>query len=525
MSSKNHNDLAVVFVAHKLESSFAASAARISSQTTCLGWARSLCAPLGGVQTPFGHRNDWVAEPGVTADAAPFKLECRVNTSILCVSGRLLKQRAVLCLFGCQGTMRGMRSERVVPDSIRVETGLECINSEHGRRSPQPALHIAEDALDFGVQLPCADSAPDMSDAEQAEFTAEAPSELAPVVGDDVSRHNRLCAARVTHYCEEIFRCRPVRKRPQCNDLPREAVNDRSDLNLHPEHAVHGDVEVPDMVRSSRMLNVLRRACHSLAALSVLARLRWLFLEHSSHRRSADLDACADDVSRDRPCAELGLGEGLTDFVDEPTNSVVQPIPWRRVQDVPCANSVLDSALPVSDCVGMDDEALAGFLHGPSAQLHDLEDLSALGRGVVGALMCRLSLPLGSEYSQLALEERGVVVNRIPLTHQPHQRGRMGEHSGPRRHRRTHEKRGNTVGHRPRRPVAGAQIIPFSSMSSARATGLANPLLGNVLVTAIMRRNRTLRTSPRERTNSWPTPVGGLGGGSRETQGRRAVSA
>ena len=69
MSSSKHNDLAVVFVAHTLGSSFAASAFRIRSRSTRLGWARGLCAPLGGVQTLFGHRNDRVAQLGVGAGA------------------------------------------------------------------------------------------------------------------------------------------------------------------------------------------------------------------------------------------------------------------------------------------------------------------------------------------------------------------------------------------------------------------------------------------------------------------------
>lgn len=97
----------------------------------------------------------------------------------------------------------------------------------------------------------------------------------------------------------------------------------------------------------------------------------------------------------------------------------------------------------------MHDEACPGFLGGPSSELHDFKDLRSLGGGVVWPLVSRLPFSLRSKNSQLSLEQRGVVMQGIPLPEQPNQRRGVLKHPGPSRHRGTHKDNGNAIGHLP----------------------------------------------------------------------------
>lgn len=74
MSKSKHNELAVAFVARKLEVPFATSVARIPPATRLRG-AERVRSGLGSLQTSFSHRNDRVVKSSITANATVLELD------------------------------------------------------------------------------------------------------------------------------------------------------------------------------------------------------------------------------------------------------------------------------------------------------------------------------------------------------------------------------------------------------------------------------------------------------------------
>ncbi|MEL6797941.1 MAG: hypothetical protein AAFO89_14115, partial [Planctomycetota bacterium] len=101
----------------------------------------------------------------------------------------------------------------------------------------------------------------------------------------------------------------------------------------------------------------------------------------------------------------------------------------------------------------MDNEPLSGFLGRPASQPCDLEDLGPLGGRVVGALVSWLPATLGAENFQLTLEHRGIVTRRVALSHHPHNRGGVIQHTSPCKDRSTHEHGRDAGRQRPLRPL------------------------------------------------------------------------
>lgn len=413
------------------------------------GRARRLCALSGGFRAAFRDADDRVGQPRIASDASPMQLNSGLDTSFLSIDCRLGDGNVVFCFNRRQGTMCRMRSEAVVPFSVSVEANLKGFGALRQQGSPCPPLHILEDPFDLRVELPGVDLAADVRNTQGLDASAEPGPELAAVIGDQEPRRCPVAVDRRHDQTSQICGRWAFRKRLQCDDLPTEAIDDRSDLDLLPQDSDLCQIQVPDPVRSRWMPHVIRGCGYS----RLRSALRWLgrlLLQHASDRRPADSDAGSEEVPSDRPSPELGLREGFSDLVNEPPDRVVQPVPRRSTEQSLGSELVIDRPLPVPDCVGVHDEPRSGFLRRPSPEPHDLQDLGSFGRGVVGALMRRLPLPLAPEDRQLPLEQRGVVVDSVPLAQQSHQWRRVIEHPGSGRDRRAHEERGDPVRQGPR---------------------------------------------------------------------------
>ncbi|MEM1186173.1 MAG: hypothetical protein AAGI53_14370 [Planctomycetota bacterium] len=68
----------------------------------------------------------------------------------------------------------------------------------------------------------------------------------------------------------------------------------------------------------------------------------------------------------------------------------------------------------------MHHKPLPGLLRRPSTKPHHLQFLSSFFRRVVGSLLRRLPVPLGSEDRELALEQSRIGERVLPLAHDPH---------------------------------------------------------------------------------------------------------
>ncbi|MEM1186168.1 MAG: hypothetical protein AAGI53_14345 [Planctomycetota bacterium] len=125
----------------------------------------------------------------------------------------------------------------------------------------------------------------------------EVPAELASVIGYEKPRSLCSFVGRILYQLRQIVRTWPVPEHLQGDDLAREASNDRSDLDVFPEHAQRRDVEMPHLMRLGGMLGVARRLRSSVARWLPPLVSRRLFLQNAPNRRSANLDACSHDVT------------------------------------------------------------------------------------------------------------------------------------------------------------------------------------------------------------------------------------
>lgn len=101
----------------------------------------------------------------------------------------LRKRPACFHFDRCQGTVRSMGAEPVVPIAVAIEPMLDCRGPERQPRSLRPSLHITEDPLDLGIEMPCPDLAADMCQAEPLDSAAELGPEVAAKIGHKEPRH------------------------------------------------------------------------------------------------------------------------------------------------------------------------------------------------------------------------------------------------------------------------------------------------------------------------------------------------
>ena len=346
-----------------------------------------------------------------------------------------------------------MGAEPVVPVAVAIESTLDSGGCQRQPRPFRPLLHIAEDPLGLRIQMPVADLAADMRQAEPSDSASELGPELAAVICCGASRRYPTLLRGLPDQLDEITQGRPVTKDMQCADAAAEAIDDCRDPEALAEHSMIGDVEMPDLVRLGRVLNMLRCLRGARATYSVVRSLGKLLLKHTSDRRPADLDVGSDDVPRDCAGSELWLREGHSHLVHEQADAVADPVPSRAPEHLFNSQFVLNSLLPVPDRVGMHNDPLSSFLGRPSAQLHDLEDLSPRQWCVVRSLMTRLPMALGSEGFEFPFEQGRIMPSRVSLPHHPHHRRGVIQHPGPCEDRRTHEGRSDSIRHGPWRPL------------------------------------------------------------------------
>jgi len=472
------------------------------------GGPRVCALPLHAIRAVFRNSNDRIGQSRITSDAPPVHLDSGLNTSSLSV-GHGLQNRNTLFRFGrCQCTMGRMWTEVIMPDSIYIETNLQCVRAQWQDRTPHPRLHILKDSLNFRVELPCTDLATDVRDSHTVDAPAKASPKLAPMVSDKKPRRRTTTLDRCLNQFRQIIRCRPPTKCLHRNNLPTETIDDCSDLDFLPEHTDLGHVKMPDLVWQFRMPDVIRSRRDS-GFLMLLRRLGRTFLKHSPYRSPADLDPRSNDVPSDRPSTKLRLRKRITDLVYQSADTVVQPIPRRAAKKPIGPEFVINSILPVANRVGVYHKSHPGFLGRPAPQPRDLENLSTLGWREIHPLMRRLPLALATEDHKLSLEQRSIVVDGIPLAREPDQRRGMLEHSGSGCDRRTHENGGNIVRHGPHRSIRLAQINTPKAMSAHSGPGIRKLLILQKFMIFKSRFDRTFWTLIRRRTNSWPTPVGG----------------
>ncbi len=453
----------------------------------------------------FRDSDDRIGQPRIASDTPPLHFNSGLDTSHLCVSYGLVSRDASLCFGWRQCTMGGMWSELIMPTSISIESSLNGLPAQRHRRSTHPSLHILEDPLDLGVELPCADLAADVRHTKRLYTRAESRPELAAVIGHQKPWRCPTALDRRLDQLHQILRSWSTAIRLHRDDLPAESVDDGRNLDLLPEYPDLSHVQMPHLVRLRGMSHVCRRHCHTNVCV-LFRRARRTLLKYTSNRSPAHTNPSSHDVPRDRPCPELRLWEGLTDLVDQSADTVVESIPGRATEQLFRPQLVMNSPLPVADRVGMYDETGTDLFGRPSPELHDFKDLRTLGGRVVRALVRGLPLSLGSENCQLPLEQRSVVIKSVPLPKQPDQRRGVPKHSGSGRHRSVHKGSSNTLYYLPHRPIFAHFNTPTTMSGSAQADNHKH-LQYKCFRRQTTPESRTHRTSSGRRTNSWPTPV------------------
>ena len=369
----------------------------------------------------FGQVDHRVAQPRVTAHAPPTHPNAGLGTSFREVPFRLSWRSTAPRFDRRQRIVRRVGLKAVVPCAERIQPLLDRVGLWDQTGSLRPMFQVAEDPLDPCIEVPCVDLAADVNRSANSDAASEPSSELAAVIGHEEPRRRVRFIRRSLDNPRKVVRSGALPEDPQRHDLPREAVDDRGDLVLLPEHSERGDVEVPDLIRRTRVLDVIWSFCRSRNARLLSAGLRCIFFKHTPYRRAAHLDPCSQDVPCDRPRPELRLGEALSDLMDQPANAVVHAIPrWAPDQAIG-SQLVIHRFLPVADSVGMHDEALTSLFQRPAPEPHELEDLRPLCRRVLRPLLRGLPEPLRAEDCHLSLQRRLLAVKRFALAHESYE--------------------------------------------------------------------------------------------------------
>lgn len=124
-------------------------------------------------------------------------------------------------------------------------------------------------------------------------------------------------------------------------------------------------------------------------------------LRDPPHRRVADPDPGAQEMTGDRPGPEVAFRAQCSDLMNQPSYPGVQLVPGRRTHQILGTTLVHQGSLPAADGVG----ARGRLLGRPASQTHQLEDLGTFFWGVMKTLFSRLVLPMAPEDGELALEK------------------------------------------------------------------------------------------------------------------------
>ena len=292
--------------------------------------AKRLFASSSGVSGSFDEVDDRIAQPWLASHASPLEFD----TSSLQVSGRFRWRKTVFRLVGCQSIVGGMGLETVMPIPESVEPCLHGVGHRQQRCSSSPRLDVPIDPLDLRVEMPGMDLTSDVCEPAALNRGAEPLAELASVICHEVSGTMSRFIGRVLHKLREISRTWPVPEGLQGDDLEREAIDNRSDFDVLPEHAERRDIEMPDLMRRGGVLCMGRGFRSSVARCVSTRASRHLCMQHAPNRGPTDSDAGSHDVAGDCSHSEVGLGKGPSQFVDQPTHAFVKPSP-RRVSEHP----------------------------------------------------------------------------------------------------------------------------------------------------------------------------------------------
>ena len=239
---------------------------------------------------PFDEVDHWETQPWITSHAPPLESQLGFDTSSLEVPRGLELRKTFFRLVRCQDIVGGTGLEPVVPISESVEPGLHGVGHRQQCRPPCPGLDVPEDPLDLRVEMSGTDLTVDVCEPRALNHGAQPPAELAPVIGHEIARSLSRFVGRFLHRFRQNVRAWPMPERLQGDDLARESIDDRSSLDLLPEHAERRDVEKSDLMRRRGTLDDARYLRTSVARGLRAWVSRWLFLKHAPDRRSADLD-------------------------------------------------------------------------------------------------------------------------------------------------------------------------------------------------------------------------------------------
>ena len=144
--------------------------------------------------------------------------------------------------------------------------------------------------------------------------------------------------------------------------------------------------------------------------------------QHPLHSAAADLDAGAEDLPRKPARAELRLRKEPAEFVDGPTNRIIDSVPDHCTTQQTRPPFALGSPDPGANRVAMHHEALGGLLDAPSPQLPKLQDGQPLGWTILWPPVWREPLALGTQDLRLPVEQIDFRERLVPLSKQPHRR-------------------------------------------------------------------------------------------------------
>lgn len=221
----------------------------------------------------------------------------------------------------------------VMPFRVCINATLNRFQAHRQRRSTHPSLHILEDPLDLGVELPCLDLAADVHYIERFDTGAKFRSKLAAVIRHQKPRRCPTALDRALDQILQFLRCGSTPKHLHRDDLPTKSIDYRSNLDPLPEYADLGHIQVPHLVWLRRVTHMCRCLCHTNWCM-YFRRARRPLLKHSPDRRPAHTNPSTHDVPRDRPRPEFGLRKSLSNLVNKPADTVMQSVPRRTTEQL-----------------------------------------------------------------------------------------------------------------------------------------------------------------------------------------------
>ena len=175
---------------------FISSALRLL-QLPSARWSRTLCALSRGTFPRLTHCDPHRRRPRIAAHRLSAHVNDGLDLAVLLEPDGRGSLDSGFHLAWCEGPVRCMRAEAVVPFCIGVQSALDGIDARQQHGSPRQRVDAPVHTLHLRIEMPCANTSAHVGDAQLFDCCSERLPDLAPVIGDQEPRTRSPTADRL----------------------------------------------------------------------------------------------------------------------------------------------------------------------------------------------------------------------------------------------------------------------------------------------------------------------------------------